>query len=185
MGWTRSRLAIALALVLTLGIAVPTASATVGAYLTMPGLVGLSEVIVTGTVVSQETVWSADHRLIYTRSTVQVAHRFKGSTAATIVVETVGGRIGHAVMHAEGTPTFTVGEEVMLFLHVTGEVYFPTALSQGVYHFHSSPSGATATRDLSGMTLVTSAGVVAPSGESAVRVADLEAAVARLVGGGS
>jgi len=182
----RSRLVGSLALAITLSIAAPwSASATVGSYLTMPALVRLSEVIVTGTVVSQASAWSPDHRLIYTRTTVQVTHTYKGDVPSTIVIGTVGGRVGHRVMSAAGTPTFTVGEEAMLFLHVAGDVYFPTALSQGVFHFQSASAGATAARDLSGMTLMASDGTVVASPEPTLHVTDLESTVVRLTGAGS
>jgi len=157
------------------------ANATVGAYVTMPTLVRLSEVIVTGTVLGQQSSYDAARRHVYTRTVVHVSHYYKGEGPSEIVVETVGGRVGHMEAVSIGMPTFTAGEDVMLFLHPGPGYFWPAAMSQGVFHLQSTHAGPTATRDLRGMAFV-GPGADAASHETSVRVEDLEALVTQLVG---
>jgi hypothetical protein len=158
------------------------AAATVGSYVRMAQLVHMSEVIVRGTVLGGEAAWDEGHHRIYTRTAVRVSHWFKGSGASEIVVRTVGGHVGDVVAGISGMPTFTPGEDVILFLHPGSDYFYAAALSQGVFHVRSTASGATASRDLSGITFV-GEGADAASSETSVRVDDLEAQIASLVAG--
>jgi hypothetical protein len=178
---SRRSLLLALALVVVAALH-GRAVATVGSYVRMSTLVSMSEVIVRGTVVGGEAAWDAGRHRIYTRTAVRVSHWFKGSGSSEIVVQTVGGRVGAVVAGISGMPTFAPGEDVILFLHPGTDYFYAAALSQGVFHVRSSTSGATASRDLSGITFV-GEGADAASRETTVRVEDLEAQIAALVGG--
>ena len=77
-------------------------------------LIAKSPVIVTGTVQSIETV-ERDGR-IWTEATVSVAHALKGEVASTITVREIGGELDGRFTKLYGTPEFTRGERVLLFL---------------------------------------------------------------------
>ena len=176
----RSRLAIALGLVAL--VLVGRASATVGAYLPLPRLVGYSEVIVSGTVLAQRSVDDAERHHRYTHTTVHVAHYFKGDGPTELIVETLG---GPSPRHAStATPTFAIGEDVMLFLHPDDAhgCFHPAGRVQGVFRVRSTSDGPIAFRDLSGMAFAGPSAELAGT-ETSIRLTDLQTLVTRLVGG--
>jgi PKD repeat protein len=77
-------------------------------------LVAKAPVIVEGTVLSSEAV-DRDGR-IWTETTVAVARTLKGDAQATIIVRELGGVVGDRFSKVFGTPEFTEGERVLLFL---------------------------------------------------------------------
>lgn len=82
-------------------------------------LVGKADLIVRGQVVGSQSIWRAGERQIETLTTVAVGYTIAGENAATIQVRTPGGflpemGLGMVSYH---TATFSLGEEVLLFLH--------------------------------------------------------------------
>jgi PKD repeat protein len=77
-------------------------------------LIAKSSVIVEGTVVSSNVV--DRNGAIRTETTIEVSRHIKGETPATIVVDELGGILGDRITKVFGTPEFTEGERVLLFL---------------------------------------------------------------------
>jgi len=84
-------------------------------------LVAKSPVIVDGIVVSS-TPADVDGA-IYTETVVRVDRNLRGETAATITVREIGGEINGRITKIFGTPEFSAGERVLLFLEPRGETY--------------------------------------------------------------
>jgi hypothetical protein len=96
-------------------------AAAVLPWMSLEEITGGAEVIVLGTVESAQSAWSADGRMIVTRTTVSVETSLKGSPRDKVIVETPGGRVGDQTMIASGAPVFRPGERVVLFLEPAGE----------------------------------------------------------------
>ncbi|HEY0160800.1 MAG TPA: PKD domain-containing protein [Thermoanaerobaculia bacterium] len=77
-------------------------------------LIAKSPVIVEGTVVSSTPV--ERNGSIWTDTVVSVARNVKGRTPETITVHELGGIVGERVTRIYGTPVFTAGKQVLLFL---------------------------------------------------------------------
>jgi len=91
-------------------------------------LVLSSDAIITGKVLSIESRWNASKTNIYTDITIALNQTIKGDLGAnTIVVEQLGGKIGDKQIWFTGSPEFSVGEEVLLFLKANSEGVLHTA----------------------------------------------------------
>lgn len=77
-------------------------------------LVAKASVIVDGTVVSSTPV-ERDGRIV-TETVVSVARAIRGEVSGTITVREIGGELGDRITKIYGTPEFTEGERVLLFL---------------------------------------------------------------------
>ena len=77
-------------------------------------LIAKSPVIVDGTVLS--TTAAGRDGAIWTDTVVEVAQAMKGSVDGTITVRELGGTLGDRITKLFGTPEFTAGERVLLFL---------------------------------------------------------------------
>jgi len=83
----------------------------------MPGdeqLIAKSPIIVSGTVLSTAVV--DDDGAIRTETRIAVANVLKGTAGDTITVRELGGELGDRITKVYGTPEFTKGERVLLFL---------------------------------------------------------------------
>ena len=97
-------------------------------------LVQLSSTVAEGRVTSVRSEWNANHTQIFTSVTIQVSSQIKGTTPRSgfLVVRLLGGRVGDVVMELIDQPTFTVDEDVIVFLDATSPQYTPiTGLYQG------------------------------------------------------
>lgn len=73
--------------------------------------------IVTGKVVSVESAWDESHNRIYTYITLRVKQVLKGEiTEKRIVLKELGGRVGDEGLTVWGSPEFTKGERVLVYL---------------------------------------------------------------------
>jgi len=91
-------------------------------------LVLSSDAIITGKVLSIESRWDASKTNIYTDITIALNQTIKGDLGSnTIVIEQVGGKIGDKQVWLTGSPEFSVGEEVLLFLKANSEGVLHTA----------------------------------------------------------
>ena len=81
-------------------------------------LVCESTAIIRGKVTDARSDWDAQHQAIWTTAIVQIdaVHRGSLSPGMSITVKEVGGTVGSFTLAAEGFPTFTQGEEVVLLL---------------------------------------------------------------------
>jgi PKD repeat protein len=77
-------------------------------------LIAKSPVILEGTVLSSAAV--DRNGSIWTDTVVSVTRNIKGRTAGTITIHEIGGILGDRVTKIYGTPVFTIGKQVLLFL---------------------------------------------------------------------
>ena len=109
----------------------------------------------------QRVYWNADGTQILTDTTFQVIDEAKGSGPATLTVSMLGGRIDPVEMSAAGTPTFKVGEEVVLFTTPgTNGTKNLAGYAQGVLHVQidAATGRKVAFSRLGGATLMESSG---------------------------
>ena len=109
------------------------ARATVLVPLDTKALTTRAERIVLGTVESAEARWSSDHQAIYTDDTILVTRVYKGAVkpGERVVVRREGGVIDGMGMRVYGAATFTVGEEVVVFLETRGNAAWTVGMTQG------------------------------------------------------
>jgi hypothetical protein len=85
-------------------------------HLDTRGLVRESSDIVIGQVEDQSAHWNAEHTRIVTDVTVHVTQRLKGAAAERITLQQWGGEIDGLRYAIPGAPSFTRGEEALLFV---------------------------------------------------------------------
>jgi len=94
--------------------------------------VGRSEAIVIGHVTRTWSAWDDQHRYIWTHAEIAVHEVAKGARGMNLVVSEPGGAVGGVGMRVAGAPTYTPGEQVMLFLERAPNGYLRSAgLGQG------------------------------------------------------
>lgn len=93
-----------------------------------------SQVIVHARVIDVAGELVGPARTIESRVTVEVLAPLKGQPAAEVAFRVPGGRVGRYRRIFVGAPTFTAGDEVVLFLKGRAPALaMPYGLSQGVY----------------------------------------------------
>jgi hypothetical protein len=82
---------------------------------------------------------------IVTDTVVGVTEHLLPGTESTVVVRSLGGTVGNTTVVAEDFPTFTPGENVLLFLSREGQLvpldantFYVRGLVQGGYHLNGS-----------------------------------------------
>ena len=101
--------------------------------LSFDDLVAKAQSIVEGSVVTAQTFRSSDGKLILTNYTIQVEESLKGPNKKTIILTTIGGRIGNTVLHVSGMPVFQTGEKTVVFLEQAGAYTTIVGLNQGKF----------------------------------------------------
>ena len=99
-------------------------------------LVSQADYVVRGVVKSTTSEWRSDSsgKHIISKVTIQVTEIIKGQPPSPLVLQTLGGTIGKTRMVVEGSPTFLVGEDNVLFIHGNGTQFIPVvALSYGQF----------------------------------------------------
>lgn len=118
------------------------ASASTFVAMSDEALVASSQAVVVGEVVQVDSFWNQDGTAVLTDATVQVAQTLAGSAPATVKVRTFGGAVGDYRIEAHGFPTFTVGEQMVLFLEQGGEgTYRVTGYQLGQYRVRQDRAG--------------------------------------------
>jgi hypothetical protein len=79
------------------------------------------------------TFTSADGKRIFTEFAFEVEEEFRGSGPRTFSIVQPGGRFGRVAQKAWGYPTFSAGEQLVLFLSSTPSGPQVVGLSQGVF----------------------------------------------------
>lgn len=104
--------------ILFLAGAVTTASATtIGSPPSLRELTRAADVIVIGEVALTESEWNASRTIIHTRIDVRIEEALKGSVQGErLSFFQIGGQVGEIAASVGGTPSFTQGERVLLFL---------------------------------------------------------------------
>lgn len=92
------------------------AASVAGPLLSVEQLAGRASVILVGEVVAVRGEWDATRTVITTAVDVRPAEVLKGSAGPLLRVRHLGGRIGELTSVVAGSPTFAVGERVLLFL---------------------------------------------------------------------
>jgi hypothetical protein len=124
---------------LSILIAVAPAGATTLRRMDLPEMVAVADRIVHARTVGNRVYWDPAGR-IFTDTTFDVISDAKGSGPKTLTVTQLGGRIDPIEMTVEGTPTFSPGEEVVLFTEPNPRGNrLIVGLSQGVMRVHTDP----------------------------------------------
>lgn len=71
--------------------------------------------ILRGKVASIESRWNDDRTLIVTDIRIEVTETFKGKSSPQATLEMIGGRVEDTVLDVVGSPSFTIGEDVVVF----------------------------------------------------------------------
>jgi hypothetical protein len=112
-------------------IAVPAFGTTLIA-MDVPALTRAADLVVLGKVVRVESRWTEDKRRIMTDSEIVVSDVLKGNiTSKTVVAMQPGGVVGDVGQMVHGTATFTLGDEVVVFLEKRGDRAFVVGMAQG------------------------------------------------------
>jgi len=83
-----------------------------------------SDVIVVGRVGGSESHWNGDRSVILTETEIAVDDVWKGALADNrIIVRTLGGSVEGVELKVDGSPSFSTGERVVLFLTQNGESF--------------------------------------------------------------
>jgi hypothetical protein len=101
--------------------------------LSLEDLVRKSHRIVGGKVRESKTFWSSDGKLILTNYSIDVDDSIKGQYVRTIEVTTIGGKIGGFQLHVSGMPSFTKGENIVVFTESSGAYEVVLGLGQGKF----------------------------------------------------
>jgi hypothetical protein len=109
-------------------------------------MVSDSQVIVHGSVIDVRARATGGRGTIETFVTVAVVTPLKGDPTAAVVFRVPGGQVGRYRRVMVGAPTFTEGEEVVLFLRGHApSMPMPFGLHQGVYRVTRSAGRAMVT----------------------------------------
>ncbi|MGH9449799.1 MAG: hypothetical protein ACRD11_04580 [Terriglobia bacterium] len=118
------------------------ASATSLVRLSLDQLTQASSAVVKGHVVGQVTQWNATHTEIVTLTTIAVDQNVKGNTPAQIVVEQMGGTVGHMHLIVPGTERFYPQARYELFLQhgaANSAHFLLVGMREGAYRIYQDP----------------------------------------------
>jgi hypothetical protein len=109
------------------------AHATTMIALDLKALVQQADRVVDGTVESTESHWTAGHDAIYTDVKLRVTRVFKGAVKVgeLITVRREGGSVDGIGMKVFGAPSFTPGEEAVVFLEQRAGSPWVVGMAQG------------------------------------------------------
>jgi hypothetical protein len=115
-------------------VCISSASATVILPIEFRELVTSTPVIVHGVVVDVRSSWVDGRRAVETFVTLEVAEYLKGNLGQHVTFKVPGGQLGRYRTVFVGAPTFTAGDELVLFLNSSGPSFpFIVGLTQGVF----------------------------------------------------
>ena len=99
-----------------------------------------SALVVRGKVSSVRSFWNDSNTKILTETVIAIDESYKGGGDATARVLQLGGVVGTVRMHVHGAPSWTRGEEVVLFLEPIDAInYRVSGLSQGKFKVERDP----------------------------------------------
>lgn len=132
---------ISLALAAALALVPVTAQATISKAMDFDHKVEKAAAIVLGKVVAQRSEWDASHTRILTHTTFQVEKTLKGGAGQQVTLVTPGGVVGDVAQEYVGIPSFTQGDEHVVFVRNTKAG--PTVLyfDQGAYRVATADRG--------------------------------------------
>jgi hypothetical protein len=116
------------------------ARATVLVSMDFPELAASADAIVHGRVVSVQARWMDGRRRIESLVTIEVAEYLRGDFGSPLTIRVPGGDFGGYRSVFVGAPTFSEGDEVILFLGARGpSLPFVVGLNQGVFRVLTPP----------------------------------------------
>jgi hypothetical protein len=133
---------VSLAILLGVWCAAP-ARATTLVRLSLEQLSQASSAIVRGHVVSEESGWNPAHTHIFTTTTVAVDQTLKGNAQPEVVIEQLGGKLGHRREYVSGTVHFFPQASYWLFLEPAAagaRRYMVVGMAQGAYRIYQDPA---------------------------------------------
>jgi hypothetical protein len=101
---------------LALALGAGLAAATTVIHMDTRALVARSQDIVVGEIGTPRSYWNPEHTRILTDVPVRVTRAIKGGAAETLTLTQVGGEVDGMRYTIDGSPTFTPGEEALLFV---------------------------------------------------------------------
>jgi hypothetical protein len=117
------------------------ATATVVLPIEFRQLANEAQAIVHGRVADVRSAWVDGRRAVETFITIDAAEYLKGNLGSQVTFKVPGGQLGRYRTILVGAPTFTVGDEVILFLKSDGASYpFVIGLTQGLFRVATDPS---------------------------------------------
>jgi hypothetical protein len=131
-------------------------SATMVVSLTIQDLVQQADLIVLGRCQEMNSAWNADRSRILTFVSVVPERCFKGvECPSPILVFHLGGTVDNVAMNVTGTPKFSEGERVFLFLKRSSATYYRVlGLAQGKFSVIKKGKTVYVKRNLTELTLV-------------------------------
>lgn len=122
--------------------------ATVLEKMPIETLTRVSTDIVRGVVEELRTEKDAKSGRIYTYTTVKASEWIKGQAVKSITIRQIGGSWDGLEMKIAGTPSFTVGEEVLVFVEKHENLYFLRGMGQGCFSIAEKDGVKIATQKL-------------------------------------
>ncbi len=113
--------------------------ATTMVRMSLNQLAQASKTIVRGRVVSQESRWNSQHTQIITLTTVALGQTLKGDAAPTLVIEQMGGVVGHLRSWVPGTALLRPQAEYVFFLQPSttrASRYLLVGMMQGAFRVY-------------------------------------------------
>lgn len=157
------RALVGLCAVLLVFTALPAAASTFLA-LDQDELLASSNAVIQGTVLETRAFWNEEGTIILTEARIEVQDLVAGNAPAVVTVRTPGGEVGNYRVEATGFPTFSAGEEVLVFLAADGQSFRVAGHLQGQYRIRPSDKGKLAVPAMEeGVRLLTLDGRMAPA----------------------
>jgi hypothetical protein len=132
------------------------AQATAVLALSFEEMTARSTAVVRGTAGASEAHWDPTHRHLFTYTEIRADEILKGRAPAVMLVRSPGGEAEGLGQRVEGSPRFSPGEAVVVFLEPVADeptTFQVMALAAGKVTLALSNTGEPrATRDLSGIT---------------------------------
>lgn len=135
------------ALALTMAALIPSAAlATIILPQTIEEMARESVAVLRGRVVDKTAAWDAEHRRIYTTTTLEVRDSIHATRALPrqLKVRTLGGEVGETGMKVAGTPQFLIGEDVLVFLRpdpIVADAFQVIGMAQGKFQIREEAKG--------------------------------------------
>jgi hypothetical protein len=116
------------------------AGATTLVRLDLDDLAGESSAVVYGRIVASRVEWNQARTLIYTVYTVAPVEYLKGRLGPTFELREPGGTLDGIQLSVGGVPTFSVGQEAVLFVWTDRQgQHQVTGFEQGVFPVRTDP----------------------------------------------
>ena len=102
-----------------------------------------AQLIFQGTCTGNRSEHDSQTGMVVTYTTFEVQETLKGSVGPSHTIKQAGGETDHASHRIEGIPSFTVGQEYVVFLYGVSNLGFssPVGLGQGQFAVVDGPTG--------------------------------------------